>query len=127
MKDHVDILFANESEIKALWQTEDYAEAVALTRESCDVAALTRSEKGSLIIAGEHLIEVAAFPVKQVVDVTGAGDLYAAGFLYGYTRGRDFADCGRIAALCAGEVISHIGPRPHVSLAGLARAAGIAL
>ena len=119
VKDHVDILFANESEIKALWQTDDYAEAVALTRESCDIAALTRSEKGSVIIAGEHLIEVAAFPVRQVVDVTGAGDLYAAGFLYGYTRGRDFADCGRIAALCAGEVISHVGARPETPLSEL--------
>jgi sugar/nucleoside kinase (ribokinase family) len=119
VKDHVDILFANESEIKALWQTDDYAKAVALTREVCDVAALTRSEKGSVIIAGEHLIEVAAFPVKQVVDVTGAGDLYAAGFLYGYTQGRDFADCGRIAALCAGEVISHVGARPETPLSEL--------
>jgi len=89
---------------------------VALTRDACDIAALTRSEKGSVIIAGEHMIEVAAFPVKQVIDVTGAGDLYAAGFLYGYTQGRDFADCGRIAALCAGEVISHVGARPETPL-----------
>jgi sugar/nucleoside kinase (ribokinase family) len=119
VRDHVDILFANEAEIKALWQTENYDEAVRLTRDACDVAALTRSEKGSVIIGSEHLIDVAAFPVAKVVDVTGAGDLYAAGFLYGYTQGRDFADCGRIASLCAGEVISHVGARPETPLSEL--------
>ena len=119
VKDHVDILFANEGEIKALWQTEDYDTAVRLTKEACDVACLTRSEKGSVIIAGDQVIEIAAFPVKQVVDVTGAGDLYAAGFLYGYTQGRDYADCGRIASMCAGEVISHMGARPETPLSEL--------
>ncbi len=116
VRDHVDVLFANEAEIKALWQTDNYDQAVAMTREVCDVAALTRSEKGSLIVAGDQLIDIAAFPVERVVDVTGAGDLYAAGFLYGYTQGRDYADCGRIAALCAAEVISHFGARPETPL-----------
>ncbi|MDY0881889.1 adenosine kinase [Dongia soli] len=119
VREHVDVLFANESEIKALWQTDNYDEAVALTREACDIAALTRSAKGSLIVAGDNVIEVAAFPVDRVVDVTGAGDLYAAGFLYGYTQGRDFADCGRIAALAAAEVISHFGARPETPLSEL--------
>jgi sugar/nucleoside kinase (ribokinase family) len=119
VRDHVDILFANESEIKALWETEDYQHAVAVTRRSCDLAALTRSAKGSLIATSEAVVEVPAWPVSRVVDVTGAGDLYAAGFLHGYTQGRDYADCGRLAALCAAEIISHFGARPETPLAEL--------
>lgn len=119
VKNHVDILFANTSEILALWQTEDWDEAVRQTRQHCDLAALTRSEKGSLIVTPEEVHEIAAWPVDRVVDLTGAGDLYAAGFLYGYTHGRDFAACGRIASLAAGEVISHLGARPEVPLAEL--------
>jgi sugar/nucleoside kinase (ribokinase family) len=119
VKNHVDILFANEHEITALWETTDFDEAVRLTREHCSLAAITRSAKGSLIVAGPQVIDVPAWPVRQVVDVTGAGDLYAAGFLYGYTQGRDHADSGRIAALAAGEVISHFGARPETPLAEL--------
>jgi sugar/nucleoside kinase (ribokinase family) len=119
VKDHVDILFANESEILALWETEDYNQAVAITRASCDLAALTRSEKGSLIVTPETVVQIPAWPVGKVVDLTGAGDLYAAGFLFGYTQGRDHATCGRIASLCAGEIISHFGARPEVPLTEL--------
>ncbi len=119
VKNHVDILFANEHEITALWETEDFDQAVAITREHCGLAAITRSARGSLIVAGPQVIEVPAWPVEKVVDVTGAGDLYAAGFLYGYTQGRDHADSGRIAALAAGEVISHFGARPETPLAEL--------
>nr|WP_298690754.1 adenosine kinase [uncultured Dongia sp.] len=119
VKNHVDILFANEHEITALWETADFDEAVRITREHCSLAAITRSAKGSVIVAGPQLIEVPAWPVQKVVDVTGAGDLYAAGFLYGYTQGRDHADSGRIAALAAGEVISHFGARPETPLAEL--------
>jgi sugar/nucleoside kinase (ribokinase family) len=119
VKNHVDILFANTSEILALWQTEDWDEAVRLTREHCDLAALTRSEKGSVIVTADEVHEIPAWPVDQIVDLTGAGDLYAAGFLYGYTHGRDFATSGRIASLAAGEVISHIGARPETPLAEL--------
>jgi sugar/nucleoside kinase (ribokinase family) len=119
VKNHVDILFANETEITALWQTEDWEEAVAITRQHCELAALTRSEKGSLIVSGELAEAIPAWPVGRVVDVTGAGDLYAAGFLYGYTQGRDFATCGRIASLAAAEVIQHLGARPETPLTEL--------
>jgi sugar/nucleoside kinase (ribokinase family) len=119
VKNHVDILFANTAEIMALWQTEDWDEAVRLTREHCDLAALTRSEKGSVIVTADEVHEIPAWPVDRIVDLTGAGDLYASGFLYGYTHGRDFAACGRIASLAAGEVISHIGARPETPLAEL--------
>jgi sugar/nucleoside kinase (ribokinase family) len=116
----VDLLFANENEIKALYQAADFDAAVRAVRGRCEVAILTRSEKGSLILAGEASHTVAAAPVAKVVDSTGAGDLYAAGFLYGYTQGRDLGVCGRIGALAAAEVIGHLGARPAVSLAGLA-------
>ena len=116
VKNHVDILFANTAEIMALWQTQDWDEAVRLTREHCDLAALTRSEKGSVIVTADEVHQIPAWPVDQVVDLTGAGDLYASGFLYGYTHGRDFAACGRIASLAAGEVISHLGARPETPL-----------
>ncbi len=119
VKNHVDILFANTSEILALWQTDDWDEAVRQTRQHCDLAALTRSEKGSVIVTADEVHEIPAWPVDKVVDLTGAGDLYAAGFLYGYTHGRDFAACGRIASLAAGEVISHVGARPETPLAEL--------
>lgn len=119
MRDHVDILFANETEVKALWETENYEEALAITRQSCSLAALTRSAKGSLIATPDTVIEIPAWPVERVVDVTGAGDLYAAGFLYGYTQGRDYADCGRIASLAAAEIISHFGARPETPLSEL--------
>ncbi|HVO00561.1 MAG TPA: adenosine kinase [Candidatus Cybelea sp.] len=119
VRDHVDLLFANEAEIKALWETDDYQQAVAMTREVCELAALTRSAKGSLIVTAETVVEVPAWPVQRVVDLTGAGDLYAAGFLYGYTQGRDHADCGRIASLAAAEVIGHFGARPETPLSEL--------
>jgi sugar/nucleoside kinase (ribokinase family) len=119
VKNHVDILFANEHEITALWETSDFDAAVEATRAHCSLAAITRSAKGSVIIAGPQVIEVPAWPVQRVVDVTGAGDLYAAGFLYGYTQGRDHADSGRIAALAAAEVISHFGARPETPLSEL--------
>ena len=116
---HVDILFANIGEITALWETNDWNEAARVTQQHCDLAALTRSELGSVIVTPDEMIEIAAWPVDQVVDLTGAGDLYASGFLYGYTHGQDFAACGRIASLAAGEVISHIGARPETPLAEL--------
>ncbi len=119
VKNHVDILFANTAEILALWQTDDWDEAVRQTRQHCDLAALTRSEKGSVIVTTDEVHEIPAWPVDKVVDLTGAGDLYAAGFLYGYTHGRDYAACGRIASLAAGEVISHVGARPETPLAEL--------
>jgi sugar/nucleoside kinase (ribokinase family) len=117
---HVDILFANEAEIRALYRTPDFDAALQQVRRHCAVAALTRSEHGSVIVAGDEVHVVAAHPVRTVVDTTGAGDLYAAGFMVGLSRGLDVATCGRLGSLAAAEVISHVGARPQTALAGLA-------
>ena len=119
---HVDILFANEAEIRSLYQARDFETAVALVRRHCEVAALTRSERGSVIVAGDEVHVVAAHPVQAVVDTTGAGDLYAAGFMLGLSRGLGLPTCGRLGALAAAEVISHVGARPMTPLADLAKA-----
>jgi len=116
---HVDILFANENEICSLWQTERFDEALQATRGKCEVAALTRSARGSIIVAGDELHVVDAAPVPHVIDTTGAGDLYAAGFLFGYTAGKPPYECARIGALAAAEVISHFGARPQTPLTEL--------
>ncbi len=116
---HVDILFANEAEIVSLYEVDEFAGALARVRGHCEVAAMTRSERGSVVVAGGDVYEVPAEKVARVVDTTGAGDLYAAGFLYGLTRGYELAACGRIGSICASEVISHFGARPETSLAKL--------
>ena len=121
----VDILFANEAEIMALYEANDWQIAVDRVRGHADVACLTRSEKGSLIVHGHDEIAVAARPIDDLVDTTGAGDLYAAGFLFGYTRGFDLPTCGALASLAAAEVIGHVGARPERPLAELAREAGL--
>jgi sugar/nucleoside kinase (ribokinase family) len=113
---HIDILFANEAEITSLYQVPDFDAALQRVRGHCEVAALTRSAKGSVIVAGDEVHVVDAAPVPRVVDTTGAGDLYAAGFLYGYTQGMELGRCGRIASIAAAEIISHFGARPEVSL-----------
>lgn len=117
----VDVLFANEAEICALYQVDDFDTALARVTGHCEVAALTRSEQGSVIIRGEEVHVVAAHPIPggKLIDTTGAGDLYAAGFLHGFTRGYDLDLCGRIGALAAAEVISHLGARPEANLAEL--------
>jgi len=118
----VDVLFANEAEVRSLYETDDFDGALAHVRGHCEIAALTRSEQGSVVVAGEDVHIVDAHPVAKVVDTTGAGDQYAAGFLHGLTHGHDLATCGRLGALAAAEVISHLGARPETSLAELARA-----
>jgi sugar/nucleoside kinase (ribokinase family) len=118
---HVDILFANELEIKSLYQTKTFDDAVAAVRGHCEIAALTRSAEGSVIVNKSGLHRIKAEPVARVVDTTGAGDLYAAGVLYGLTRGYEPAMCGRYGSLAAAEVIGHFGARPETSLAELAR------
>jgi sugar/nucleoside kinase (ribokinase family) len=117
----VDILFANEAEITSLYRGDDFDSAARAVRGQCDLAVLTRSEKGSVVIAGDATYEIKAERVDKVVDTTGAGDLYAAGFLYGLTHGYDLPRAGRIGALAAAEIISHVGARPAMSLEALIR------
>jgi sugar/nucleoside kinase (ribokinase family) len=122
---HVDILFANEVEIGSLYETRDFDTALRAVRGHCEIAALTRSEKGSVIVTADAAHKVAAEKVAKLVDTTGAGDLYASGFLFGLTHGRDLATCGRLGSLCAAEAISHYGARPEASLRELAAKAGL--
>ncbi len=125
IKESIDIVFANESEIKSLYKTQNFDGAVAAIRKDCSMAALTRSEKGSLIVTADHIIEATAHPVSKVIDVTGAGDLYAAGFLFGHTKGFDLKRCAELGSLAAAEVISHTGARPNVNLKDHATAVGL--
>jgi sugar/nucleoside kinase (ribokinase family) len=122
----IDILFANEAEICALYETTDFAAAAAAVRGHVAIAALTRSAAGSVILAGGETCRVEAVRVERVEDTTGAGDLYAAGFLFGLTRGRPLPICGALGSLCAAEIISHVGARPAVDLGRLAAEAGLA-
>jgi sugar/nucleoside kinase (ribokinase family) len=117
---HVDILFANELEICALYQVRDFDAALPHVRGHCELAALTRSAKGSVLVNGSRLHVVSAHPVEEVVDTTGAGDLYASGVLYGLAQGLDLPTCGRLGSLAAAEVIAHVGARPMVPLVELA-------
>jgi len=117
----VDVLFGNQEEVCALYETDTLDDALAQLRAECTLAAVTRSGDGSIIMTPEDTIEVPAAQVDEVVDTTGAGDLYAAGFLYGLARERPLAECGQLASLAAAEIISHIGARPETSLAELAK------
>lgn len=127
IESQVDVLFANESEITSLFETDDFDACVRETRSRTRIAAVTRSEKGSVVIADGQTHEVQAEPVAKVIDTTGAGDQYAAGFLLGLARGRPMAECGRLGSIAAAEVISHYGPRPETSLKELASRAGLSL
>jgi sugar/nucleoside kinase (ribokinase family) len=121
----VDLLFANEAELLALFETDDFDDACEKLLYMTDLAAVTRSEKGSVILAKGGTLHIPAEPVEKVVDTTGAGDQYAAGFMFGLSQGRSYEDCGRLASLAAAEVISHYGPRPQVSLKDLAASKGL--
>jgi sugar/nucleoside kinase (ribokinase family) len=116
---HVDVLFSNEAEITALFKTTSLERALAELRAVTDLAAVTREAQGSLIVTRDRVIEIPAAPVAEVVDTTGAGDLYAAGFLYGFTHGTALDVCGEIGSLAAGEIISHVGARPQRALKAL--------
>jgi len=120
IRDKVDILFGNESEITSLYEVDSFEKALEATRKEAKIAALTRSEKGSVVIKGNETFAVPAAPVARVVDTTGAGDLYAAGFLYGFTRGKPLAECARLGGIAAAEIISHVGARPETPLKDLA-------
>ncbi|MEO5974189.1 MAG: adenosine kinase [Ilumatobacteraceae bacterium] len=119
ISDEIDILFSNELELLSLYQTESFDQALKFLRQNCEFAAVTREKRGSLVINGHELVYIQAEPVERVVDATGAGDMYAAGFLYGFTRGKSIEECGRIASIAASEVITHVGPRPSVALSDL--------
>ena len=122
---HIDILLANEAEIKALYETEDFDTAMAQAREDVAVVAVTRSEKGAVIARGAEMVTVAAVPVSKLVDTTGAGDLFAAGFLLGLAQDRPLTEAGRMGAICAAEIISHYGARPETGLKSLAESGGV--
>jgi sugar/nucleoside kinase (ribokinase family) len=123
----VQIVFANESELHSLYQTADFDTAVTQLRRENALGVVTRSERGALVINGNGSLAVPAFPVEQVVDTTGAGDLFAAGFLAGLTKNKDLESCARLGALAAAEVIQHIGARPLTNLRQLAAQNGIPL
>ncbi|SDF05798.1 adenosine kinase [Sulfitobacter delicatus] len=117
-------VIGNEAEIRALWETDDTEAAIAKTAEICPLVVCTRSGDGVTLVRGDERVDV---PVKKVVpvDATGAGDQFAAGFLYGLATGRDLETCGRMGNICAGEVISHIGPRPEADIMSLFKAEGL--
>jgi sugar/nucleoside kinase (ribokinase family) len=117
----VDVLFANEAEITQLYEVNSFDAALQKVRGHCEITALTRSAKGSVIVAGDEIHVIDAHPVERVVDTTGAGDLYAAGFLFGLTRDMPLARCGQLGSMAAAQVISQMGPRPAIALTTLLR------
>ena len=121
----VDLLFANEAELHSLYQTADFDTAVAALRKDAKLAVVTRSEKGCIVATPEKTTAVPAAPIERLVDTTGAGDLFAAGFLFGLARGRDHATSARLGAIAAAEIIQHIGARPERSLKSLAQENGL--
>src|SRR5262245_50300789 len=112
----VDLLFGNEDELCSLYEVADLATAMETVRGECELAAITAGKDGSHVVTADEVISVPAEDVARVLDTTGAGDLYAAGFLYGYSRSRPLAECARLGSIAAAEVISHVGPRPLVPL-----------
>jgi adenosine kinase len=124
-KGTVDLVFANEAELRSLYETSDFDTALKQLRIDARLGVVTRSEKGCVVASSEGVIAVPAVPVDQLVDTTGAGDLFAAGFLFGLVRGTGYENAGRLGALAAAEVIQHIGARPQVSLKALAQQNGL--
>ncbi|MEM7617841.1 MAG: adenosine kinase [Pseudomonadota bacterium] len=116
---HVDILFANEDELIALYEVDTLEEALDKVKDDCAISATTRSDKGSIIINSGRRTDIDAFPVQELVDTTGAGDAYAAGFLYAFTEGMSMEECGRYGSIAASEIIGQMGPRPSIELSSL--------
>jgi sugar/nucleoside kinase (ribokinase family) len=116
VREDVDLLFGNEDELCSMYQVGDLATAMATVRGECELAAITAGKDGSHVVTTNEVVSVPAEQVSRVLDTTGAGDLYAAGFLYGYSRARPLAECARLGSIAAAEVISHVGPRPLVAL-----------
>ena len=125
IRNDIDIVFANEAETKSLYQTQNFDSAMKAIARDCPVAVLTRSEKGCIVVRGEEVHAIPTYPVSTVVDVTGAGDLFAAGFLRGFTSGKTLPEAARLGSVAAAEVISHIGARPEINLGTHARALGL--
>jgi adenosine kinase len=121
----VDLIFANEAELHSLYQTADFDTALAALRQDARLAVVTRSEKGCVVVSADKVEPAPAFPVERVVDTNGAGDMFAAGFLFGLARGRDHVTAARLGALAAAEVIGHLGARPESSLKALAQENGL--
>jgi len=121
----VDLLFANETELRSLFETGDFDAALAALRNDAQFAVVTRSEKGCIVVTPEKTEAVPAFPIARLVDTTGAGDLFAAGFLFGIAKGTDHQTAARLGALAAAEVIQHLGARPETSLKALAKEHGL--
>ncbi|BEV35846.1 adenosine kinase [Synechococcus sp. M16CYN] len=119
---HVDVLFANEIEIKSLYQTNDFDVALNRVGNCCAITAVTCGHRGSVVLCGDQRWDVGIVGVGTLIDTTGAGDLYAGGFLYGYTQGESLERCGKLGAICAGQIVTQLGARPQVSLQDLARA-----
>ncbi len=121
VNNHIDILFANEEEIISLYQVKEFEKAAIQVRNQCELIALTRGSKGSLVLSGEERFEIKPYKFGSIIDTTGAGDLYAAGFLHGYTTGQDLLRCGQIGSICAGQIVTQLGPRSRVSLKELVK------
>lgn len=120
IRHNVDILFANEAEILALYQSARFEDAIGEASRHCNTLVVTRGAQGSVLVTDNGIIPVPAHPVEKLVDTTGAGDQYAAGFLFGLAQGLPYYQCGALGSLAAAEVIGHVGPRPETSLAALA-------
>lgn len=125
IRNDIDIVFANESEIKSLYQTQNFDGALQAIRSDCPIAVLTRSAAGCVVVRGNEIHVLPAYPIAEVADVTGAGDLFAAGFLFGFTTGKQLPRCAQLGSLAAAEVISHIGARPETNLKHHATEAGL--
>jgi sugar/nucleoside kinase (ribokinase family) len=119
VENHVDILFTNEEELQELTEIPNTEQAIEAIRGQCDIVAVTLGAKGSAIVTLTEIINIPPIMPTQLIDTTGAGDAYAAGFLFGLTEGKDLKECGRLGSLAASEIISHMGPRPLISLKGL--------
>ncbi|MEP6840723.1 MAG: adenosine kinase, partial [Bradyrhizobium sp.] len=124
-KSSVDLIFANEAELHSLYQTSDFDTALKQLRADTALGVVTRSEKGCVVASKDGVVPVPAMPIEKLVDTTGAGDLFAAGFLFGLVRNAGHENAGRLGALAAAEVIQHIGARPQASLKELAKQAGL--
>ena len=116
VRTHVDILFGNETELLSLYQVENQNEAIGLVQDDCEIVAVTRDSRGSIVIENKRVFEIAAQKIDTVIDTTGAGDLYASGFLYGITRDMDIRQCGRLGGLVASSIITQFGARPEENL-----------